>query len=122
MVVLLGDPDHGVILASYVGSFLMAGASAIGSAAVRAVEGTSHGVCPVVHHLPPFVLAVTPRCSTPSHGRRRGSWTRCNFSFQSHFEQITRGVISARDIVFFLSVMALFLFANALIVEDRKAS
>jgi ABC-2 type transport system permease protein len=44
------------------------------------------------------------------------------FSFQSHFEQVTRGVIAARDLVFFLSVIAVFLFANAVIIEQRKAS
>jgi ABC-2 type transport system permease protein len=44
------------------------------------------------------------------------------FSFQSHFEQVTRGVIAARDLVFFLSVIAVFLFANAVLIEQRKAS
>jgi ABC-2 type transport system permease protein len=32
-----------------------------------------------------------------------------------------RGVIDARDAVFFLSVIALFLFANTVLVELKKA-
>ena len=44
-----------------------------------------------------------------------------SFSFLSHFSAIMRGVIDLRDAVFFLSVIALFLFANAVIVDLKKA-
>jgi ABC-2 type transport system permease protein len=44
-----------------------------------------------------------------------------DFSFLSHFSAIVRGVIDLRDAVFFLSVMALFLFANAVVVDMKKA-
>jgi ABC-2 type transport system permease protein len=33
----------------------------------------------------------------------------------------TRGVISLRDVVFFLSFMAFFLFANTIAIDQRKA-
>jgi ABC-2 type transport system permease protein len=42
-------------------------------------------------------------------------------SFLSHFTAITRGVVDLRDVIFFGSVMALFLYANTLLVEIRKA-
>lgn len=121
----LGDPDHGVILASYVGSFLMAGAYlAIGSAASALSKNQvtafvlSFTICLV------FVLAGYSAVLDALSG-----WAQPwlvdqvrNFSFQSHFEQVIRGVLAARDVVFFLSVMAVFLFANAVIVDQRKAS
>lgn len=121
----LGDPDHGVIVASYVGSFLMAGAYlAIGSAMSSLSKNQvtafvlSFTVCLL------FVLAGYPAVLDALSGWAP-EWLVDqvrNLSFQSHFEQVTRGVIAMRDLVFFLSVMAVFLFANALIVETRKAN
>jgi ABC-2 type transport system permease protein len=43
------------------------------------------------------------------------------FSFLTHFNAIIRGVIDLRDLVFFVSVMAFCLFANAIIVDLKKA-
>ena len=44
-----------------------------------------------------------------------------SFSFLTHFTAITRGVIDARDAVYFLSVIGAFLLANAVIVDLKKA-
>jgi ABC-2 type transport system permease protein len=124
-VAYLGDPDHGVIAASYLGAFLMAGAYlAIGSAcsAISKNQVTAFVLSFSVSLL--FVLAGFPAVLdwltgwAPSWGVDQVR----NLSFQSHFDQITRGVLSARDLVFFLTLMALFLFANAVIVHERKAS
>jgi ABC-2 type transport system permease protein len=121
----LGDPDHGVIIASYIGSFLMAGAYlAIGSAASAL---SKNQVTAFVLSFTICLLFVLAGYSAVLDALSGWAWTWLvdlvrNFSFQSHFEQITRGVIAARDIVFFLSVIAVFLFANAVIVEQRKAS
>jgi len=121
----LGNPDNGVIAASYIGSFLMAGAYlAIGSAASALSKNQvtafvlSFSMCFV------FLLAgYSPVIDTLS------SWAPAwlidqvrNLSFQAHFEQITRGVLAARDVIFFLTLIAFFLFANAYIVDARKAS
>ena len=42
-------------------------------------------------------------------------------SFLTHFNGIIRGVIDARDLVFFGSLMAIFLYMNTAIVELKKA-
>jgi ABC-2 type transport system permease protein len=47
--------------------------------------------------------------------------TVASFSFLSHFNAIVRGVIDFRDAVFFLSVIGVFLFANAVLVDLKKA-
>jgi ABC-2 type transport system permease protein len=47
--------------------------------------------------------------------------TVAGFSFLTHFNAIIRGVIDLRDAVFFLSVIGFFLYANAIIVDLKKA-
>jgi ABC-2 type transport system permease protein len=43
-----------------------------------------------------------------------------SFSFLTHFTSITQGVIDLRDVVFFGSLIALFLTANVVIVDLAK--
>jgi ABC-2 type transport system permease protein len=47
--------------------------------------------------------------------------TVASFSVLTHFNGIVRGVLDLRDVVFFLTVIALGLFANVLIVDLKKA-
>ena len=121
----LGSPDNGTILASYVGSLLMAGAYlAIGSCISALTKNqviafvVSVVVCflfilsgmPVVigffeGWLPPGLLEVVSKAS-----------------FLTQYEALVRGVLDARSIVFFLSMMAFWLVANALVLDARKAS
>jgi ABC-2 type transport system permease protein len=124
-VSLLGDPDHGVILASYLGSFLMAGAFlAIGScmsaltrnqviafvvaAAVCFIFVTS-GMELVLDFfrvwMPAFIVSAVS-----------------SMSFLTHFDQIAKGVIDLADLVFYLSLIAFWLFATWIVVEQRKAA
>jgi ABC-2 type transport system permease protein len=119
----LGAPDNGVILASYVGSFLMAGAYlAIGSAvsAVTSNQVIAFVVAVVVCFL--FTAAGAPLVMEAFSG-----WAPlplveaiASFSFIAHFRAITDGVIDVRDIIFFLSLIGLFLFANILTIETGK--
>jgi len=44
-----------------------------------------------------------------------------SFSFLTHFNSITRGVIDMRDLVFFATLIAACLFANAIILDLKKA-
>jgi ABC-2 type transport system permease protein len=45
-----------------------------------------------------------------------------SFSFLTHFLAITQGVIDLRDIVFFFSLIALFLAANIVIIDLKRVS
>ena len=119
----LGQPDNGVILASYIGSFLMAGTYLAIGAAVSAAT---------TNQVIAFVLAVAvcflfTAAGAPLVMEALSGWAPAplveavaSFSFLSHFSAITLGVIDLRDAIFFLSLMALFLFANMLIVESGK--
>ncbi len=121
---LLGDPDNGVILASYLGSLLMAGAYLAIGACMSALTKNqviafvvSVVVClmlvlsgfPVVLD---FVSAWAPAVLVEAIS---------SFSFLTHFNAIGRGVIDLRDIVYFVSLIALFLFANVILIELKKA-
>ena len=120
----LGKPDNGVILASYIGSFLMAGAFLAIGAAVSAVTKNqviafviSGALCFL------FVAMGSPLVLGPIQDWLPGSAleTLASLSFLQHFSSITKGVIDLRDLVFFGSVIAVFLFANTVLVELKKA-
>ena len=44
------------------------------------------------------------------------------FSFLTNFEQISKGVLSLRDLVFFLSLIAICLYANVVALEMKKSA
>ena len=45
-----------------------------------------------------------------------------SFSVLTHFDAISNGVIDLRDIIFFASLIAVALAANALVIDLRKAA
>ena len=120
----LGEPDNGVILASYIGSFLMAGAFlAIGSAisAITKNQVIAFVVSAVVCFL--FTASGSPLVLGPVTAWVPGGVveTIASMSFLSHFAAITRGVVDLRDVIFFGSVIGVFLFANTILIELKKA-
>jgi ABC-2 type transport system permease protein len=120
----LGNPDNGVILASYVGSFLMAGAFLALGACLSALT-KNQVIAFVITAAASFLFTVS---GSPIVLGLFQSWapqsvlaTVSSFSFLTHFTAITRGVIDARDAIFFLSVIGTFLLANAVLVDLKKA-
>jgi ABC-2 type transport system permease protein len=122
---LLGNPDNGVILASYIGSFLMAGAFlAIGSfiSALTKNQVIAFILAATVCFL--FVMSGvdmvqnTLRIWTP--GIFASAVT--SMSFLTHFTEITRGVLSLPTIILFLSLIVFALFANVIAINQKKAA
>ena len=120
----LGSPDNGVILAGYIGSLLMAGAYlAIGSCVSA---GTKNQVVAfVLGGVGCFIFTVA---GAPMVLNFFQGWaprvivdTIASFSFLSHFNAITEGVIDLRDLVFFLSLILVWLYATAVVVDFKKA-
>jgi ABC-2 type transport system permease protein len=123
-VYYLGNPDNGVILASYIGSWLMSGAFlAIGAAlsALTKNQVIAFIVTAAVCFL--FTVSGSPIVLGFLTGWAPEGLLRAvaSFSFLSHFNAIQRGVIDFRDALFFVSLMAAFLFGNAILVELKKA-
>ncbi len=121
---MLGTPDNGTILAGYIGSLFMAGAYLAIGAAMSALT-RNQVIAFILAAALCFLFVVSGTVLVqdffsawaPAWLLDSISW----FSFLSHFQAISRGVIDLRDFVFFASVIALFLFANVVAVERRKA-
>jgi ABC-2 type transport system permease protein len=121
---VLGNPDNGTILAGYLGSLLMAGGYLAIGACISALTR---------NQVIAFVLSVTTSFAFLLAGfpivlgLLKGWLPRAlvdaiaSMGFLTHFDAISKGVIDGRDIVYFLSLIAFFLFANAVIVDLKKA-
>lgn len=120
----LGDPDNGVILAGYLGALLLAGCYlAIGTffSAVTRNQVIAF-VCTVVMCLGFVVVGYVPVTEWfAGLVPRVVVETIVSFGFLQHFNSISRGVIDLRDLVYFLSMIACFLFASAVVIDLKKA-
>lgn len=120
----LGNPDHGVIAAGYIGSFLMAGGYiAIGSCISAFTKNQVIAFVVTVVVCLMFILSGFPLVLDflddwlPAVILEAVS----SFSFLSHFEAIQNGVVDVRDLIYFFALIALWLFANATVLEIKKA-
>jgi ABC-2 type transport system permease protein len=124
-VSFLGQPDHGVILASYLGSFLMAGGYLAIGTCLSAVTN-NQVIAFVLASIVSFLLTVSglPIVVNMLSGVLPAALlsTLANLSFIAHFEAIKSGVIDLRDVVFFASLIATFLAINAILVDLRRAA
>ncbi|MDH5587772.1 MAG: ABC transporter permease, partial [Nitrospirota bacterium] len=121
---ILGEPDNGVILASYIGSLLMAGGFlSIGSCISALTKNQVIAFVVSVVICLGFILSGFPLVLELFSG-----WAPqfllsaiSSFSFLTHFQSISKGVLDLRDIVYFLSLIAFWLFATATVIDMKKA-
>ncbi len=121
----LGSPDNGVIFASYLGSWLMAGAFLALAACISALT-TSQVIAFIVASILGFLLVMAGFDLVLAGVR---GWAPNwlveivqSLSFISHFNRLTRGVIEMPTLIFFGSMIALCLWINIQIVDLKKAS
>jgi ABC-2 type transport system permease protein len=119
----LGTPDNGVILAGYIGSFLMAGGYLSIGACISAA--TSNQVIAFVVSVAVcflFTVSGAPLVLDFFQGWAPLALVNAiaSFSFLTHFAAITAGVVDLRDVIFFVSLIALFLTANVVIVNSAR--
>ncbi len=121
----LGDPDNTVIVAGYLGSLLMAGGFlAIGSC-ISALTRNQ-----VIAFVISFVICFAFNLSGfPMVIDVFSAWapqvivdTISSFSFLTHFNSILKGVIDIRDLIFFTTLIAFWLYANVLAIEVNKSN
>ena len=120
----LGDPDNGVIFASYIGSLLMAGALLALASCLSALTR---------NQVIAFVIGVAASFLFLMSGLELvmgvfQGWAPsyvinvvASLSFLTHFLTIAQGVLDLPTVIFFLSMIAVCLFVNAQIVELKKA-
>jgi ABC-2 type transport system permease protein len=120
----LGNPDNGVILASYLGSLMLAGGYlAIGSCLSALTR--NQVIAFVISVVACFLFTVS---GAPLVLEIFEAWapqavieTLASFSLLTHFRAITGGVIDARDIMFFATLIGVFLTATVIVVDMKKA-
>ena len=120
----LGNPDNGVILAGYVGSFLMGGADLSITAMTSAMTRNQ-----VVAFIVSVVLSLfLILAGYPPVTNMLVSWAKpwiveaiASFSVMTHFEGLQKGVLDSRDILYFLSVIGFSLFSTSVIVRTHRA-
>lgn len=120
----LGAPDNGVILAGYLGSWLMAGGFlAIGScmSAMTRNQVVAFILSVVVCFM--FLLSGLPMVMNLFKGWAPQVFLDAiaDLSFFKHFADISKGVVDLRDLVYFILVIGFWLIANVLVLNVKKA-
>ena len=119
----LGEPDNGVIIASYLGSWLMAGAF-LAVAALVSVFTRNQVIAFIVAAIVSFILVMLGSelvLSTLRGWLPDGvvQWL-SSMSFINHFGRLTRGVLELGTLFFFASLIFLCLWLNAQVLEWKR--
>lgn len=123
-IVYLGDPDWGVLLASYLGAILTAGVflslSCLASALVKSqVSAFLLGLflCFIMLLLGWGTFTDILSAAFPA----KLVDTLATFGVMPHFQTMSQGVIDSRDLIYFLLMMGLNLVLTAEILAKKKA-
>jgi ABC-2 type transport system permease protein len=120
---ILGQPDNGVIAAGYLGCLLIAGAFLSVGAAMSAVT-RNQVIAFVLAVALCFVFAVASNPIVNDFLAQNlpgvAAFAR-RLAIMDRFTNFTRGVIALRDLIYFGTFMAFFLFLNTVLVDQRKA-
>jgi ABC-2 type transport system permease protein len=119
----LGDPDNGVIVAGYLGAFLMAGGFLAIGACISSITKNQviAFVLGVVACFLFMLLGYKPVMDLVPEKFSLLSEAMASIGFLAHFESISKGVVDLRDLLYFATLIVFFLFANAVILELKKA-
>ncbi len=118
-VMYLGNPDVGTLITGYIGLLLMGAAYiAIGFFASTLTE----------NQIVAFIIGIVVCLTLLLIGEdivlfKTPNWLYPIFSYLglgAHYSSILRGVLDSRDIIYYLSVIAFFLYLSTLAVESRK--
>ena len=122
---LLGSPDNGVIVAAYLGSWLMAGGFLALSACMSAVtrnQVIAFVLAAALCFL--FLMSGVDLVQAVFRGWAPDALVQAvaGFSFLTNFHAVAQGVIDLRDLIFFLSLIVSSLVVNTALVELKKGA
>ncbi|MBN1421720.1 MAG: ABC-2 transporter permease [Planctomycetes bacterium] len=118
----LGDPDWGPIIVGYVGAILVGALFLALGSFISSLTGNqilafviSLISCAILIFLghPGFVAEL--KANVGGLGEALAS-----FGVMGHFENAQKGILDLRDLIYYVSMTALFLFLNHFAVENRK--
>ena len=120
----LGNPDFGLIITGYIGSFLMAG----GFLAVGCFFSAISKNQVISFVLSVVACAVLVFAGMPSTLKYLSTYLPVgmlsaveSMSFQTHFDSIQRGVLKFSDLSYFVILIVGWIIACTIILDERKA-
>lgn len=120
----LGDPDNGAIFTGYLGSWLLAGGYlAIGSCMSALTKNQVIAFILSVVACFVFIVSGFPLVLDVFTGWAP-QWLLdaiTSLSFLIRFDAISKGVLDLRDLLYFISLMAAWLLATAIVIDLKKA-
>lgn len=117
LLMIFGDPDTGPILTSYLGLILLGSASlAIGifTSSLTANQIVSAVIAVGILYGLWFLGIISNLIPDPA------SDILSYFSLSYHFPNFIRGVVDTRDIIYYISVTAVFLFLSVRSIETER--
>lgn len=120
----LGNPDNGAIFTGYLGSWLLAGGYlAIGSCMSALTRNQVIAFILSVVACFVFIVSGFPLLLDLFSGWAP-QWLLdaiASLSFLIRFDAISKGVLDLRDLLYFFSLMAVWLLATAIVIDLKKA-
>lgn len=120
----LGEPDNGAIVTGYLGSWLLAGAYlAIGSCLSALAKNQVIAFILAVSVCFLFIVSGMPLVLDAFSGWAP-QWlvdAVASLSFLIRFDAISKGVIDLRDLLYFITLIAAWLAATAVVIDLKKA-
>jgi ABC-2 type transport system permease protein len=113
----IGDLDSGPVITGYLGSFLMGGALLALGMWISAL--TRHQIVSFLVTAVAAFLLVMLRLLARKVGEPLGALIE-NLSTASRFEAMGRGVVDVRDLLYFVTFTAFFLYCNVEAIENRR--
>lgn len=121
---VLGDPDNGAIFAAYLGCFFVAaGFLAVGSFTSSITKNQL-----IAFLLAAAVCVVLLMAGFPAVINLFQRWAPAwlvegvaSLSFLTHFENISKGVLDLRDVLYYALITLFFLLASTVVLESRKS-
>lgn len=118
-LLILGQPDVGVIIGGYLGALLLGAAYLSIGSYISSLTG---------NQIVSFILSVSVIFVLFLLGQSFFLYTMPEklaplfkyLGLGAHFDSVSRGVIDSRDIIYYLSVITLFLYFNVKFIESRK--
>lgn len=120
----LGNPDNGAIVAAYLGSLFVAGGFlAVGSLMSTLTKSQLVAFLLGVSACFMFILVGYP-VVTDWFKDWSPAWLVngiASLSFYTHYENIAKGVLDLRDVLYYALVTVFFLLASTVVLESRKS-
>ena len=117
LLFFFGDPDPLPLLVAY-GGFILYGAVALAAGLLASSLSPNQIVAAVVGFGILLLLTITQQAALQVTGGAATILT--DLSITSHMENFLRGILSTKDVAYYLSLLVLFLFLTIRLVESRR--